>query len=93
MRLATLARFGAPFLVFTSGCGTDGETPRCDDYPAPYDVRVPARRAEAWEELAKLAAGGRYCTTLPAGFTPSGASTAGEGGAGAAGEGGAAGTP
>lgn len=65
-------------LIATSGCGTEGETPACDGYPAPYDITVPHRRAESWEQLAHVAAPPKNCGTLPVGFVPASSGSGGE---------------
>ena len=76
-----MARVGALLLVTLLGCGGDGQTPACGEYPGPFDLRDASAREAAWRAL-KIPAGPPYnCTTLPAGF-PDDGDAAGAGSAG-----------
>jgi len=65
-------------LALASACGSEGQTPVCSTFPAPYDVRTERGRLGARKDIAAAAADG--CLTLPAGFDDDA-----EGGAGGAG--------
>lgn len=63
-----MTRLAGLFLLTALGCGSDGQTPRCDGFPETFDLRDQAAREAAWRELEELAGPPYHCVTLPAGF-------------------------